>query len=551
MKRSTILSIMGLFVFSLLLRTMPFFDFIFWGSDCGEYFYYSQRWIETGQFYTAIDGWGNAYPFFPGMYTFSGGLHLTTTIPLQITTVLFPAVLSSFTISFIFILVHSVTKKVRVSLVSALFLSILAPFVYNYSQPKPETVGFFVMVLLLIMTMRFTETNKKILYLMIPTSFALVITHHLTSYFFALFLFGGIFVSMMVRRKTRETDKLRLYFFIFFISLTLLYWMIFAPPFRDDRLLNALGAPSYSILSTPFILIALTFLLKIIRDRSDFRLSIQFEKESSRSVLLLSLPPVAVGIVLLLYSSFFNVPGTAITLGVSALLYIPLISFVVFIVPSRVPIRTYKNGLQIWGWLLFASLSFIAGVVTGSSSLLPMRQVVFIMLPVSILLGVGIVESFKLFNPIGNRKKTIAILSLLILLFAWNLPFMYPSQDMMDGYQEGSDVNDIGTGYWLKGVDEKIATDHRLSATVFSVNNKNLTWTDGYDIYFSPGLDEAYTEAEDMDVTYIMWDSVMKKGVMTTAQETAPPVNDELIDGYYGSSVLVYDNGDNVVFYIG
>jgi len=550
MKRSNVLSILGLFVFSLLLRTIPFFDFVYWGTDCGEYFYYTQRWIGTGQAYTAIDGWGNAYPFFPGMYTFSGGLHLTTTIPLQITTVLFPAVLSSLTIIFIFVLVHSITKKVKGSLVSAFFLSILAPFVYNYSQPKPETVGFFLMVLLLIMVIRFKPYNKKILYLMIPTSFALVITHHLTSYFFALFLFGGIFTSMIVRRKTRETDKLRLYFFVFFISLTLFYWMIFAPPFREDRLLNALGTPSYSILAAPFVFIALTLLLKKLRDRSDFRLSIQFEKENARSILLLSLPPVAIGVALLLYSSFFNVPGTAITLGASALLYIPLISFAVFIVPSRVPIRIYRDGLQVWGWLLFTLLSFAAGVITGSSSLLPMRQVVFMMLPVSILLGIGITESFKLLNPISDRKKTIAILSILILLFAWNLPFIYPSQEMMDGYQEGSDTADIETGYWLKGTDKKVATDHRLSATVFALSNKNLTWTEGSDIYFSTDPDQAYTEAEDMNITYIMWDSVMEEGVMTTAQETAPPVDDELINEYGRSNFLVYDNGDNVIFFL-
>ncbi|MGM0510186.1 MAG: hypothetical protein ACQESD_03560, partial [Thermoplasmatota archaeon] len=339
-------------------------------------------------------------------------------------------------------------------------------------------------------------------------------------------------------------------FFVFFISLTLFYWMVFAPPFRDDRLLNALGTPSYSILAAPFVFIALTFLLKKVRNRSDFRLSIQFEKENARSVLLLSLPPVAVGVALLLYSSFFNVPGTDITLGISSLLYIPLITFAVFIVPSRVPIRIYRDGLQVWGWLLFTSLSFAAGVITGSSSLLPMRQVVFMMLPVSILLGIGITESFTLLNPTGDRKKTITILSILILLLAWNLPFIYPSQEMMDGYHEGSDTADIETGYWLKGTDKKVATDHRLSATVFSLSNKNLTWTEGHDIYFSADLDEAYAEAEDMNVTYIMWDSVMEGGVMTIAQETAPHIDDELINGYGRSSVLVYDNGDNVVFYL-
>ncbi|MFW6141534.1 MAG: hypothetical protein ACOC53_03125, partial [Candidatus Saliniplasma sp.] len=57
-----LLSLISITLFSLFMRTIPLFRYSMWGMDCGEYVYYTGKWVSTGSSYLSIDGWGQAYP---------------------------------------------------------------------------------------------------------------------------------------------------------------------------------------------------------------------------------------------------------------------------------------------------------------------------------------------------------------------------------------------------------------------------------------------------------------------------------------------------------
>lgn len=548
MKKSLWYGLSAVILVSLFLRSIPLFRHVLWGMDYGEYVYYTSQWISSGASHLCIDGWANAYPFFPGMFILGGSVYFSG-VPLFIAVQIPTLLLSSAVPLVIFILTHRITQDERMALMSAGFLAVLAPFVYNYSQPKPETLGFFLMLLILLMSMMISERKQKIIFLMLPASVALAFTHHFSSYFLILFLLGGSFMSVLLRKTISDPDKYRLAFFIFFTTTVFIYWLTSAPPFREGRLLGALGLPSYSILIIPYAGAALILLLPRFIGRLGIRPDIDVHKEGMVWLWIYSLILIVVIFVFLTYMYLYSIPGRDIELGSMVFYYIPLAFFGVFIMASSKFLWAYREGPHLFGWILFVSLSFLAGVITGSSSLLPMRQFAFLMMPSSILFGIGILRFTHIANPFGDLKKYAAISAVILLLFAWNIPLIYPSQDMTQGYTEATNWGEVEGGHWIRSnVEGRVAAEHRLSSAIFAVGYTNLTWTDGRAIYFSQYGDEALEEAHAMDLRYIYWSTKTLKGV--TAEEGAhpDPFEPDLLEFYRQNLNLIYMGEETEIY---
>ncbi len=538
MKRSHRYALLTILISSFVIRSIPFFRYTFWGIDYGEYVYYTNQWISRGSVYLGIDGWAQAYPFFPGMFVLGGSTHLIG-VPLFTALQLPTLIVSTIVPIVIFLMTHRLTEDTRAALLSAIFLTVLAPFVYNYSQPKPETLGFFLMILILLLYMMLTNGKAKLLLLMILMSFALIVTHHFSSYFLILFMLGGLFFSVGLRRDIRKVDLSRIAFFLFFTTSTFIYWFFFAHPFRENRLLNALGMPSYTILFVPYIGLLGIFIIRHIMARMRIRPSVNIHNEDSTFFYVCASVLISFIIIFIIYLYRYPIPGRDIELGPMVFYYIPLSVLGIFVIWASKMIWAYKDGVHVLGWLSFVLISFIVGVITGSSSLLPMRQVAFVMMPTAVLFGIGFVRFYSLSNPFGDRRKYFVIFVILGLLLAWNLPLTYPSQDMTQGYIEGTDLDEVEGSYWIRGnLNSKVAAEHRLSAAAFAVGYVNLTWTDGYDIYFSDDYDRALSEAHEMDVRYIMWDHKTIKGVTTTAGAHPHPFNPTLLSSYRDNYLL-------------
>ncbi len=520
-----------------------------WGMDFGEYFYYTQKWVNTGSSYLSIDGWGQAYPYFPGMFVLSGSFYLTSNTSLLDSTTFIPVIISSFVPLLVFLLSYKITKSWRPSLVSSMFLGVLAPFVYNYSQPKPETVGFFLMAVLLVFFIILSKKSKKVYFLIIPTAAALVVTHHLTTYFSILFILGGVFFSEFVKRRSDVTNTYKFYTYILLTTTAILYWMLYADPFRQNRIYQALDTPSYSIIIAPYLLLFVAYVLIKFRRKSDYVLPINIHKQNIKTFLKFAIPSLIICTTLLLFAGFYRVPGRNFKLGYQVFFYFPLLLLGILAVEARKIIKIFRDGIHVVGWFLFATLSMILGVVTEDSSLLPMRQLSFLLLPLSILLGLGIIQIFNLYNPFKGKSKSTILVLLIAFLLIWSIPFTYPEQESISGYQEGSDWKDVEAGIWTRGIEEKIATDHRMSAVLFGVGNNNLTWTQGYHLYFSSDPSDIREELTTLNISYILWDQDMLKGVSTSPGVTPHRFNPHALE-YYRTNYSIYKTEECEVYIV-
>jgi len=517
--------------------------------DAGEYVYYTNQWVTSGSMHHSIDGWAGAYPFFPGLFSLSGSFHMLTGVGIYGSVSFTPVVLSSLVPLVAFLLTYRITLHKLASLLSASFLTFIVPFVYSQSQPKPETLGFFLMISILWMTFMVSKQNwKRFLPLLILFSGALIITHHLTSFFLILFLLGGYFFSELFKRNTSWNNKFRLWLYLGFTTATILYWFFGAPVFREQRLMDALWLPSYTIVLAPYVSVILAHLMIRSRRRKEWIPKIDLRGNEKRDLMVFSFILAITVIAILIYSVLVNIPGTDITLGNDILFYSPLSAFGIFALFSGKPLRSFREGVTIQGWLLAVSFTFILGAVTGSSSLYTIRQVAFFMLPLAILFGIGMVWFYNLIDPFSEKKKAISLC--IILLLGLNLPLMYPSQETAGGYVEWVEYDTVEASFWVRdSTRQKILTDHRLSGAVFSTGSTDLSWTDGESAYFSDSIEEAKEEVLSLEVRYIMMDDNMIQGA-AVREGTNPRPMDRTLLGWYRNGYNIYQGEYTDVYFI-
>ncbi len=215
---------------------------------------------------------------------------------------------------------------------------------------------------------------------------------------------------------------------------------------------------------------------------------------------------------------------------------------------SRKIVKAYDQGPFVLGWLLFTAFSIAAGLISGSTSLRPMRHVSFFIIPLTLLFGLGIYQFYQVYNPSLDKKKAVVFGSVVILLIALNLPLSYPSQQVISGYDEGTEWDDLETFYWMNGFEGKIATDHRMSAGAFSVGIINVTWTEGKPMFFSSKPGDAYQTMRELNVSYFVYDMEMKKGSAIEPGVTPKPLNEELLEGYKENMYVLYSSKECRVF---
>ncbi len=534
--------------FSVLIRTYPLFQHALWGYDCGEYVYYANHWVNDGKAFLEPQGWGKAYPFFPSLFIVGGSFSLLTGADIQGSLLFVPIVIGAFSPLFIFILTHRLTRSAKPAVLASLFFTCIPPVIYHYSQTKPETLAFFILTFILALVLIFYQRQDvRYLFLLFPASIALIVTHHLTAYFLMLFLVGGLFLSWIWKREVPLSEKQIFYFYIIFALLVIPYWVFLAPPFRHNRIYKALGTPGHTIVLAPFLVALFIRAVSWLRQRYDFKVPVDIHDEDINKFYTVTAFSSIILSAIIGYVAFWRIPGRGLKLGLTVFIYVPILFLSFFAIPARKWIRAMKEGPHILGWFLLTTLSMILGVISGTTSLLPSRHLSFLFLSVSILFGIGLYHLQDYYNPRGGLKRKAAIALVVFLILALNIPFSYPSPEMLQNFDERTGWKDVECAYWMKGTSRKIGTGHRLSSASFSVSNKNLTWIDEYHMFYSSDYRKAVEEIDKLNVTYIMWDEQMKESVNTRPSENPRPFNPELRHRYK-QGYLLYTSKECYVY---
>jgi hypothetical protein len=236
------------------------------------------------------------------------------------------------------------------------------------------------------------------------------------------------------------------------------------------------------------------------------------------------------------------VPGTAIDLKpTTVLMFAPFLALVAFGSVGPGYARFSKNGFMIYGWIIALFLSLLIGVVTSNRVLLAYRHPQYLMIPLVLFFGIGIVMVLGIF---GQRKVEVKafLITAIIMLLVLTAFSAYPSKEIMGGFQEGTSVEDMQGVMWARDsldAGSTVASDHRMSSMLFGFAGLNATWDSAKQTLHGETYSDFSEELEEIDIpsgtksiNYVLLDDDIKEGAALLQWENAKPLSQEAQDKF-------------------
>lgn len=555
MKRSIALTLLALFFLSVFLRLLPLTRHLFWGADIGEYYYLSSQLMAEGSISESYAGWGFAYPYFPGMEIVVAGSSLMGMEISMAISLLIP-ILASLIVFPTFFLTREITSDDRAGLVAAAFIAVVMPHVYPTSHPMPASIGDLLFATSLMLFPKWLREPRFGL-LLFPTTFALVVTHHLSTYFLMICLLFGIILVQLVRNRTSLSMLIREVGYIAFtVAITLLYWFMASPGFTEEIISSGGLVISPVLLAILAGMVILAILVIYARRRYFPRLV--FRYPSYRRVLTMFAVLLTTSLLILSVNAFVVVPGTSINLSaLGALLFLPLIIFLSFAGSGSRPSIFHNRGLYPLAWALVISLSTLAGIYMSSTVLIPYRHIEYLMFPLAILVGIGLVHAFGLVHFGVTRRRIASATVVALILVMTNALVAYPPRDVLAGYEEGTKPELVSLARWSgENVDDLVAADHRVSSMLFGFGHVNATWDTVTLVFHSPDFESARIELGNLSspsgrrkVVFVAIDQDTIDGVFLYPWDPAEPMTQEAVSKFEESPFQkMYDDGYSRLF---
>ena len=555
MRGSGAAGLIGLVLASISVRLSPLWSFVYWGSDTGEYFVIARTLIRTGHVSTTYYGWGVTYPYFPGMFFLQGGLVQVGGLDLPTVLTLLVPSLGAMAVIPLFFLAIRVSGDVRVALFAAAVLAGAIPHVYTTAHAAPATLGDLLALGGLLLFLRLREDARAAVPLLLVAG-ALIATHHLSLYFFALMVLGTILIRGLVRpwRWTRGSKR-EVAFAVTLLTGTFAYWFGYATAFRDYILPDVAIRPWWAL---PLLFAAgLGFLIGVVhaRARGGWRYRPRYPDLRFRGAAY----GAAIGTILMfgVISVFVGVPGTTFRVPAAGLLYfVPLILLISFSAVGRKFLDFLTRGLDPTGWLAVLLGSAGAGIAFAPRVLIPYRHMEYLLVPFAILAGAGFFHFLDLAG-LRGPARTAAIAAVALVLVG-NALAGFPPASTLAGWREGTLPAALDAAYW--GRDDAsglVVTDHQGSTTLFGFGGLNATWDRARAAFSNPNWNpQDFTGIDSpsgkKDGTFVWIDRDMEAGVRLTPWETAAPMSPGVIAKFDEAPfVKVFDNGYGRYYWIG
>jgi len=516
------LSLLAIVLFSMLIRVYPLSNYFIWGSDSGEYYLIADHIVEEGAPPGDYEGWGFAYPYFTGMETLAGTLHLLSGLSLFVSLFVFIPLASSLLVLPIFLIAQEVGGDHRASLIAAAIIATITPNVFPTSHAMPGAICDFLQLMALLsfikifkyytagrndkknknisttpnpgpvsLNQRFNFLRSKNLILFFLFAFALALTHHLSLYFlFLVVFFITIFDALTSFHRRRFVVECVLVFFL--VVVPTLYWALAIPSFRENVMdetlvLGGSEVPFFVLFPIALlVLLAFFFLLTL----SPHRFADKGKIPSFRRVLLKFLIWVFLLTSLLNYVAFFGVPGTEMDVPDYLALYFASFVLTVSFAPlGRQMARSLEKGFLLYAWFAGIAFSFIINSALENKVLLAYRHLQYVVEPVAIFAGFGVVflhdyfaarfDSYTDFRkdggaagrgdsvgsfiderPLQTRKRftTAYVLFVSALIFV-SVFSAYPPKSLLSGFEEGTSSREFESVLWVR---ENLHDDSRL-----------------------------------------------------------------------------------------
>ncbi|HDO19439.1 MAG TPA: hypothetical protein ENG74_01800 [Thermoplasmatales archaeon] len=539
-------------VLGITIRSLPAWTNAAWGNDFGIYYGITTSILREQRLFIDYDGWGSSYQYFPTLYILSIMAHLATGIDILWLMPRIAPIVGGLTVLVIYYIVVYLFRDRKLALLSS-FLLAIAPFhVYQTSHAAPLTMGHFFMLLCMYYFIRCIKGNRTSMIFLIPLTLLLVLSHHLTTYFYLISVDAIFLVSLVWKRRTEKNDYLLMCYVLFASLTTFGYWALVAKPVFYNFIPSGFPLVPYQTITLYFALLIGGFLLvtksETTREKL-FKLITRPSKSGYKSKIVLSF------ILILSIESFFMLiplPGVMVKINALTIIYsIPIALLFSFGVAGLTLLKKTGEGLIVRWWFISIFMSFVYSIVYRETSIYPDRHIEYLVVPLSIAAAISLnrylhdVRPLPISLPSLSRTRSAIGVTLVISIILSNMIVVYPAFDSINAADERITECCMSAIEWLKeNINDSsvIASDHRLSmllwANGFSTVSEetNLTWT-------AKSWDDCKDELKLLNVSYILLDDIMKEKIVNVGVGKYYEINNESYEKFGREPFeLVYRN---------
>lgn len=523
----------------VLIRLAPLVFTAVWGSDSGEYYFLTKRLLDTHAVSFTYDGWGIAYPFFPGMFLLTGAVVATTGVPLLTAVQVVVPVVAGLIGLGVLLVTHRVTGSRLASVSAGAFAAVTAPNVIVTSHAMPGSLGHVLVIAGLLLALH-ARDDKRHLWAFPVVAIALLVTHHLSTYFLAGIVAGAAFLRELGEPAwDRRALAVDVPVVLGTTALALAWWLGVADVFRERIVGDALDLDPF-VTAAGFVLALLALpALVLARRRWLPRVAWRSGVPSARASVTVAvgvLGGLSAAIIAFMYVGF---PGTNITVTPVTLAYAlpPALVIALAVIGARATGFT-RDGRFLVGWTLAITASLAFAAVTKNTVLFPYRHIDYLMEGVAAVAGVGVLVVAALVArraPAARaRHVTWSVLAVALVVMA---AMSYPPREAVGGFEEAITAPEVEAVRWTEdGLPpaSTIAADHRVSSLLFGLAGHRATWDYTYWTYHAESWEPVFDELAALDipsgegvrVDYVFLSPPIREGVTLVQWENSKPMTD-------------------------
>jgi hypothetical protein len=552
----------------------PLLAFPVFGSDTGEYYSLTSALLRTGHLPTtaAYAGWGFAYSAFPGLFELSAATAGATGTPVLTALQLVGPVVAALAIVPLFLLFRRLVPNDTVAILGAVLGSLFMPRIYSVAHPAPLALGEALGLAALWMLVETRRDARWYLPLGV-TGAALVITHHLSSYFFVVGALGLIVLTELLwpGRWSRRFPVVELGFLAAFLGGAFVYWFDYSGSFSTIVGGGVAGIPlSLPLVETGtvggFLMLGLLLWARRRWARPRRRRA-KFPSDPSvlRDAVIL-LVGIYGGLGLLLVHPL---PGSTQTTTASALVFFtPLLLLIVATSGSRRLLGFARDGPLALAWIAAIGLSALFALLIGvsnpnlSEAISPIRHAEYLVIPLGLIVAVCLGRLVGLGLDRHGRPVAIALGVGIVVLVGANAAIAYPPPADFGGFQEGLTNGDAAVWMWT-GIavppSAVVASDHRVSSMVFGFDGNPATWDSTPALFTGSNWSDARAELVSSlaphvlrPISVVIVDGTMRtSGVALDPSQLASPMSANATAWFGGPPfVALYENGGTTVYWV-
>ncbi len=558
---------------AIIIRSIPAWINAAWGCDFGIYFGITKTIAETNVLFPPYTGWGSSYNEFPVLYIINIFAHWVTGLDIIVIMPKLTPIFGGLSVFIFYFVARELTDNKKIALLSTLFFAFLPFHVYQTSHASPLTFGHFFTMLSLFLFIKYRQKTKYFVPLIIST-ILIIMSHHLTTYFYLISLIGIVFVENVYQKNWTLTLKRDIIYILLTTVFIFSYWAFIAKTIFEQVMARyKIGSihiePIFLVILFYIVFFSLFGIIKLLRKFNSYLEKIHKTNNKTRIKKILikifwNIYPfvekkwpttksriyrfVIILITLLglmFLFTFVKMPWLGFSFTILSIIYsLPLVVAVVFGIIGFRYTGYDKKGHFIRGWIIAITLSFLFMLITNNSTFFPHRHPEYLMAPLSITIVYGIGSIFsdpkfkKLLSKINikkdynakyltnkiniTQKKRLASLFIIVILVLSLSLTTYEVHNALNQSWEQISNEDYYTIEWL-GLNinknhSMIGSDHRLERMI-EAEGFNTTEDEIIKLWSAENTSEFIDEIIGIGknfskLTHIMIDDVMKeKGV--------------------------------------